>query len=368
MILKYISWLLVLGSIVGTIVYFNVYDRITRAPLRVLWVDSPYARDLRNILDEFTDRTNISVKVDSVPRELYRDAIMRDLDTLEQQYDVVIGEATWEYRDVERKYYEDITDLVRQSWLFKTYSPAIDGTLFVTKSGAYYGMPVALDVFGVAFAEGSQVPETWQDLVDVNTHIEGELTHAFLALLVAQGGVFIDQYGKLNHSALIGPTAQEVLEVMKTMQRGEMLPVVGRTEYLRRTATGTALFASLPGEGTSAYAITYLAHHVKGSQNPRAAQALIAWLGTKQASDFMQDENGTSLVASVHDKLRVPSYSETRRAGAVPVQFFINENAIEMLKIADTYLASYIEGTTNFTAQETLETIATAWKRELTTK
>ena len=176
MILKYISWMLVIGSIIGTVVYFNVYDRMTRAPLKVLWVDSPYARDLRNILDEFTDRTNISVQVDSVPRELYREAITRDLDTLDQAYDIVIGEAVWASQDISRNYYADIGDLVRDSWLFKTYSPATDGEIFVRKNGAYYGMPVALDVFGIVYAEGEPAPETLEGLTGGSLVSEARLS------------------------------------------------------------------------------------------------------------------------------------------------------------------------------------------------
>ncbi|OGG59900.1 hypothetical protein A3C89_03085 [Candidatus Kaiserbacteria bacterium RIFCSPHIGHO2_02_FULL_50_50] len=371
MILKYISWMLVIGSIIGTVVYFNVYDRMTRAPLKVLWVDSPYARDLRNILDEFTDRTNISVQVDSVPRELYREAITRDLDTLDQAYDIVIGEAVWASQDISRNYYADIGDLVRDSWLFKTYSPATDGEIFVRKNGAYYGMPVALDVFGIVYAEGEPAPETLEGLTGgslVPVQVSGELTHTFLALLVAQGGAFADRDGKLSRASLTSDVAQEVLETLRAMSTSGALPLLGRTEHLRRDAAQEGSFAPLPGKGSSVYAVRYLAQFVEGSKNPRAARALLAWLGTKQAHDFMQEENGASLVAAARDDTLSREHSATRPTAAVPVQFFTHENAAEMLRLAENYLASYRDGTTKFTAQETLETIATAWEKELSPK
>ena len=365
------SWLLVLGSIVGTIVYFNVYDRMTRAPLKVLWVDSVYARDLRNILDEFTDRTNISVHVESVPRELYREAVTRDLDKSEQQYDIVIAEAVWTRRDISRNFYEDITTLVRESWLFRTHSPAVDGDLFVAKSGVYYGMPVALDVFGVLIPQNAQQPQTLADLARgslVDTQTSGELTHTFLALLLAQGGVFIDSDGNLSKTGLVSDVAKNTLEVMRTMRIPGTSPRIGRTEHLHKVATSTDIFAPLPGEGSSVYTTLYLAHKVKGSSNPRAADALLAWLGTKQAVQYLQEESGSTLVRSLHDPLLARSYSNTRRNNTVPVHFFETENAEEMLHLSDTYLAGYLSGSAKFTAQETLETIATAWEKELTIK
>ena len=90
MFFKNLPYLALIISLALTIYYFAHYDMLTRNPLRILSADTPYATELRNILDEFTDATNITVFVETIPAIDLKETVQRDSEAQEAPYDLVM--------------------------------------------------------------------------------------------------------------------------------------------------------------------------------------------------------------------------------------------------------------------------------------
>ncbi len=428
MFLKIASWTALTLAITGVVVYFVVYDRMTREALRVLWVDSPQATDLRNILDEFTDATSIPVQVDSVPRPVYRESIERELSARAPTFDVVIGDANWMARDVARGFYVDNTELVRGSWLFGHYDTVRDGELYRSHpigGNTLYSVPVSQSRFGIVYRadlfadEGNKrafqaeygyplaVPTTLSAVTDVAEFFtktesgragvvfaadsgQGALTEVFLALLLAQGGVYADRDTYRVQGFLNSEKAVAVLNAMRAWYRvGDMqadlftkpattfaarkavMLIAGsgtlRTA-LKEFATSTARVARLPVDGvpTNAYVKLYVASVVTDAQRARAAEELFRWLGTRAAQEFSQAEGGISVTAEIRAATTTPANPTwVLYDGTAPTMFFSHHNNEVMLQDSDTRLHAYIAGTNNLSAQETLDVIAKDWEKLL---
>lgn len=431
MFLKIASWITIAASVLGMAAYFIVYDPLTRQTLNILWVESPHATDLRNILDEFTDTTNIPVHVETVPRPLYREAIERELATTSPSFDMVIGDANWLTRDVSRGYYDDITTLVRGSWLFDHHDPAVDGAIYRTQSlsnDAVYSVPIAQGRFGIAYqaalfsnpANATAFeqrygyplgePRTLAELTNLAEFFaqggggrpgliftaeagKGALTETFLALLLAQGGMYADVDMRTVKGFVNSSVAVSVLEAMRhwytlgrmgtttteaftksapTFSAGKAAMLIAPSGVLRTATKGlsatSTMFAPLPAAAGHEYVYTklYVASLVPGAHHSRAAKELIRWLGTKVAQEFLQQQSGTSLSADVRVATTSP-YVHTRlfEDQATPLTFFVNANNEAMLRTADQYLFAYLQGTTTMSAQKTLDAVADAWETSL---
>lgn len=404
--------------------YFYVYDVMTRETLQVLFVDSSEASEFRNILDEFTDDTNISVHVEAVPRSLYRTAIEREVASGET-FDIVVAPSKWLARDVARDFYEDIHADIQNSWLYTSTGKSSSWLYGVLSDmgDALYAAPVSYDAYALAYRKdilsreedksafnekyGNElsVPDSLDILLQVATFYttssdtfgvamtSEDVPDAYSDLLLSLTGDDVSPEAiesglsymkKLAELSIPQEENQDILNDDEKMAKANTDFMAGKSVFyigsydsiraMRKTAGGEIGaedigVARLPRiEGSKKpYVQLYGASVVQGAKHRRAAHALIAWLGSRRA-DLVREENGQPSLAMLHD---APIENSTTAFFArallerdvAPHVFPSDDLSEEVSATIDTYARGFSLSLNDFSVEDTARVIFGAMKK-----
>lgn len=415
--------LCVLGVMVLLGVGIGVY-LVTRSPatLRILWAEWEPSKVLREVTQDFTKETGISVEVVEVPWNDFQTVAYRDLDRNKPEYDIIIGDSQWLGRNVLRgERYLDLTSFVKKSDLLTSFVPlslAAYGE-YPPQSGRYYAVPVLGDGMGFAYRKDLfenraerkafltrygydlAVPDTWTELRDIaefffrpdegtygisfpTTDGYDSVTMTFENMFFSYGGdikainsdvsvsaleLFRELYSFSSQGAggddSYGAPATNIAEgkVVMALNYFTFYPsLTERASNPYADVTGYFIVPEGPGGRFSALG-GQGASIVYHSNNKRIAKKFLEWWVLPSTQKRWVEEGGVTLNKEIlnspnFETLR-PYNKAQRETLSIMKDFWSVPEYPELLDVSQKLLHDYLSGITP--AKETLDAIAHRW-------
>lgn len=160
---------------------------VSAQELTILWAEWDPANSLRELVNEYEAETGTRVTVETTPWPDFQTRAFAEFDAQGAAYDMIVGDSQWLGAASTAGHYVDLTDFVEQNDVLALMAPATMTfySEYPRNSGTYWSIPAEGDAIGWSYRRDwfedpvekqafkarygydLDVPETWDQLVDI---------------------------------------------------------------------------------------------------------------------------------------------------------------------------------------------------------